>query len=402
MRHEDELARGGRIRGQPAALIVDEQAAVEAFPEVDAAAGVGAAVRAARELDQAAAESHGVVAGDAAGVPAAQPVREIAGGPAPGGGGGGRGLSEAPVVVSEVGREEGLGRRDGLDGAEAELGDEPILQGGPEALDAAFGLGGVGGDVADREVPQDGPEVRGVLRPLKLLLEAPVGVIADEDAEAIAVEGHWQPGLGGEAAQQGEIAVEVLGRAEVQGQDGARRIVDGAQEEQGRAGAEPVERAAIDEDETAEGGMARAAGAVLGWAAPALGGQALRPPQPADGAPTDGQALTLPELLGAVAVIEVPIRGLDQRSHAVPDLDGQGSGREAATQPVDQAADARRLIARFEATDLPDAEAKGLGHVGIGELTGEGRLDQAGPGGLLPTHHDGLPCLHGRTFLQNS
>ena len=76
------------------------------------------------------------------------------------------------------------------DAAQAELDDEAILQGAPEPLDAALGLGRVGGDVADAEVPQDLAEVGGVLGALELFLEAPVGVVADEDAEAIAVEGH--------------------------------------------------------------------------------------------------------------------------------------------------------------------------------------------------------------------
>ena len=95
-------------------------------------------------------------------------------------------------MVGEIGRQEGLGGRDGRDPVEAQLGDEAILQGVPEALDAALGLGRVRGDVADAEVPQDLAELGGCWRALELFLEAPVGVIADEDAEAIAVEGHGQ------------------------------------------------------------------------------------------------------------------------------------------------------------------------------------------------------------------
>ena len=63
--------------------------------------------------------------------------------------------------------------------------------------------GRVGGDVADAEVPEDLAEVRGVLGALELFLEAPVGVIADEDAEAIAVEGHGQPVPRGELVAAG-------------------------------------------------------------------------------------------------------------------------------------------------------------------------------------------------------
>ena len=63
--------------------------------------------------------------------------------------------------------------------------------------------GRVGGDVADAEVPQDLAELGGMLRALQLFLEGPVGVIADEDAEAIAVEGHGQAVALGRAAAAG-------------------------------------------------------------------------------------------------------------------------------------------------------------------------------------------------------
>ena len=190
---------------------------------------------AARDRDPPGAEPHGVVVGDAARVPTAQAIGEVTGRAAPGGGRVGRGLREAAVVVDEVGGQEGFGRLDGRDAVPAQLGDEAVLQGFPEALDAALGLGRVGADVADREVSQDLAELGGVLGALELLLHAPVGVVADEDAEAIAVEGHRQPVARGETPEQGEIAVEILRGPEVQRQDGARRIVDGAEEQAGRS-----------------------------------------------------------------------------------------------------------------------------------------------------------------------
>jgi hypothetical protein len=90
-----------------------------------------------------------------------------------------------------------------------------------------------------------------VLRPLEFFVEAPVRVIADENPEAIPVEDHGQAVALREAPQQREIAVQVFGGAEVQGHAGARRVVDGADEECAGAGAEPVELAAVDEDERA-------------------------------------------------------------------------------------------------------------------------------------------------------
>jgi hypothetical protein len=166
-------------------------------------------------------------------------------------------------VGRQVGGQEGLGRREGVDLAEAELGDEAILQGGPPAFDAALRLRRVGGDVADAKIPEDLAEVGRMLRALQFLPERPVRVVPHEDAEAIPVEGHGQPVPCGEAAQQGEIAVQVFGGAEVEGHDGARRVVDGAEEEDAGAGAEPVELAAVHQHEGAQAGPARAAGAVL-------------------------------------------------------------------------------------------------------------------------------------------
>jgi hypothetical protein len=121
-----------------------------------------------------------------------------------------------------------------------------------------------------------------MLAALELFLEAPVRIIADEDAEAIAVEGHGQAVPLGELLQQGEIPMQIFRGAEVQRQDGAGRIIDRPQEEQGRAGPEPVERAAVDKDEAADGRMAGAAGAMLRRPAAALGRQAEDPPNPAD------------------------------------------------------------------------------------------------------------------------
>jgi hypothetical protein len=138
----------------------------------------------------------------------------------------------------------------------------------------------VRGDIADAELPEHLAEVGRVLRALEFFLEAPVRIIADEDAEAIAVEAHRQPGALGEETQEREIAVQILGGPEVEREDGPRGIVDGAEQEQGRAGAEPIERAAVDEDEGPAGGPPGAAGAVLRRAAAPLGGQAEAPAEP--------------------------------------------------------------------------------------------------------------------------
>jgi len=66
---------------------------------------------------------------------------------------------------------------------QAQLGDEAILQRWPEAFDASLGLGRARRDEADAELAQDVAKVRGVLCAAELLVERPVGVVADEDIE---------------------------------------------------------------------------------------------------------------------------------------------------------------------------------------------------------------------------
>src|SRR6266851_8815342 len=73
-RAEDER-RGRGLGGEAGTVREDEQAAVEALPKFHATARVGAA---AGQLHPAGAEADGVVVGDAARVPTAQPGGEIA------------------------------------------------------------------------------------------------------------------------------------------------------------------------------------------------------------------------------------------------------------------------------------------------------------------------------------
>lgn len=257
-------------------------------------------------------------------------------------------------------------------------------------------------NVPDAEVVEHLPEVGGMLGALEFFLEAPVEVVAHEDAQAIAVEGHGQPVAGGELPEQGEIAMQIFRGPEVQGQDGAGRIVDRPEEDHGRPRAEPVELTAVDEDEAAHRWVPGAAGPVLGGPAAPLRGQAERPAEAADRLATDREAFDVAELLGAVAVIEVPVRRLDELEHSVPDLALQRPGRGPAPEAVDQPPDPLGPIPGLEAAELPRGHVQGVGPRDRRDLPRYGQLHQARPPGLLATHRDGLPCLHGRTFLQHS
>src|SRR6266851_2941739 len=141
-RAEDER-RGRGLGGEAGTVREDEQAAVEALPKFHATARVGArrgsctqrgprrtvlswaTRRVYRQLSPA-ARSRG--------------ARRSA----PRGSGGGP--REARVEVSEEGGEKGIGRLERGNAAQTQLAHEAVLQGLPEALDAALGLGGMRGD----------------------------------------------------------------------------------------------------------------------------------------------------------------------------------------------------------------------------------------------------------------
>jgi hypothetical protein len=126
-------------------------------------------------------------------IAATQDRGQIAGRTPPGRGRVGGGPRKARGEVGEELGEEGVGALDGVEAPQAQLGDEAILQGLPEAFDAALGLRGAGGDEPDAELAQDPPEVGGVLGAAEFFLEGPVRVVAHEDIEPIAVELRGRP-----------------------------------------------------------------------------------------------------------------------------------------------------------------------------------------------------------------
>ena len=294
---EDEV-EGRRLRGEDGPLIQDDEAAIEELAQLDAAAGVGAVVRAGRQLDPAGPEADGVVTGDLARVAAAKDEGELARGDAPGGRRVARGPREAGVQVREKFRQKGIGPLRGGDVAQAQFAAQAILQGAPEAFDAAFGFGRARREVADAEVVEDAAEVGGVLGAPQLFGEAPVRVIADEEVDTIAVEGEGSPILSEHLLEDGGVAVQVLGGAEVQGEDGAGGIIDGAvQGHGGAAGLEPGKGAGVDLDQLPHPGRWRPAVSVLPRPAAVLRRQAQGAASAADQFAADAEALHLAQLL---------------------------------------------------------------------------------------------------------
>src|SRR5262245_40691707 len=277
---EREVGQGGLLRDDRA-VSQDDGAAIEQFTDFDVAARVGASAGPARDLDQARAEAHGVVAGDDARIAAAKDAGEVARRPAPYGRRRGRAVREAAIEVTEEAREERVGGLAGGDAPQAQFADEPILERAPQPFDPALALRTARLYIADAELLEHPAEMRGGLHAGQLLRQAPVLIAADEDANAIAIEGHRQPDARDHLLEHDGVAMQVFGGAEVQRHDLGRGIVDGA--EQGHRGPptlEPVKGTAIDLHELARCRFARAPTPMLGRPPAMHRGEAERPTEP--------------------------------------------------------------------------------------------------------------------------
>jgi hypothetical protein len=126
------------------------------FPDHDAGLGEAAAGRAGEDLEEMFAEPHRVVIGDDALVgEAADVVEDLLGRQwAIRGVRIRRSAGKARIVARKESRQDGVGVLERSGPRTAEFADEAILEGAPQALDAAFGLGRGGRDPADAEVRQ--------------------------------------------------------------------------------------------------------------------------------------------------------------------------------------------------------------------------------------------------------
>jgi len=113
---------------------------------------------------------------------------------------GGR-FTEAPIEVGDELRQVGLRGRDGANLAQAQFADQAILQRGPESLHSPLALRRARRDVTDGEALEHPAHMRRCLCSRELLFDRPVGAIADEQIQAIAVHGH-RHGRGGAAGRR--------------------------------------------------------------------------------------------------------------------------------------------------------------------------------------------------------
>jgi hypothetical protein len=362
-------------------VVEDEEAAVEELTDLDLASVIAAVAGAGWDVEDAAGEGDDVVGGDGSRVAAAEGVVEVEGRGAPGGRAVSRRVGEAAVEALEESGEEGASFLEGLDARELHLGDEAVLEGAPQALDAALGLRAGGTDVADAELVEGLAELGGALAAGELFLKGPVGVVADEDVGAVAVEGAGQSVAGEDVEEELGVAMEVLLVTEDESQDGVGGVVDHAvQAEDGGLGAPPAALAAVDEAQLAGAGGGFPPAAVGARPAPVLGGHPALAAEPADGLAADGHS-PLGEQLGQMAVVEA-----DRARQEVQDLLPDAVLDPASGGPAPAAMDEpyRPLLTNpvLEPPELPHGQLQGLGPVSIGDPSFHCGLHHAQPPGF--------------------
>jgi len=398
---EHEGGRGRRLRSEERVLIEDDEAAIEELAQFHATAGVGAAAGPGRDLEPAGAQPHGVVPGHDARVATAQETREVARGrPPPGRGVRGRAREALNEGGQEL-REKRVGLLKSGERAQAQFADEAVLQGAPEAFDAALGLRRLSGDEPDAEILEHAPEMGRVLLAAQLFGERPVAIVAPEEIEAIAVERHGDPIVPARLPEHGGVAVEIFGRAKPEGERDGGGIVDEPMQGGRRpAVLEPGEGAGVELYELAHRRGPGAPAPVLGRAAGALGRPAERTPNAAHGRPAHRQGVELLQLLGEVDVVEARVG----RRHERDDLRAEGGGqpprRGLAAVAMDQAAQALPTDAGLEALELSHGETQRSGALLVRDLAGQGGLDETGAWYFLPAHRESLH--EGMTFSRNS
>ena len=197
--------------------------------------------------------------------------------------------------------------------------------------------------------------------------------------------------------------MQIFGGPEIQGQDGAGGVVNGAvQSELGPARLEPREGAGVELDEGAHLGLRAPPGAHQATPALPLGGEAEGAAQAPHGGPAEHEALDLPQFLGGMAVVEAGVGALQQFGDGRAHVGRQPAGRRPAAETVHEAPRALAGEAHLQPLKLPDAEVQGPGPLGIADLPGQRGVEQPGPKHFLAAHRDRLPCLHGVTLLRNS
>src|SRR5712692_8747236 len=349
--------------------VIDGDPSCKRFIELDACPGEAETMWLGRDLEAASLPLHDVVVADAAFVEEAADALEVLGSGTPGLFRVARGTTEAPVVVGQEAAEDLVGGVEVSRAGEAEFAGEAILEGAPQALDAALGLWAVGGDVGDTELAERAAELRGLAAAGELFFHRPVLVVADEDAVAIAVEAERDAVAAQQAAAQAKVAAGVFGGEELGHGDVAGGVVEEAEQGELRAAVfEPVVQAAVEKQHLAFASAAEAALAMSRSTSLAGRAEARRTQQPAQGLAAQREAFDLAKLFAEMMVVETGVARAGQLQDARTHRLRQAAGARPPATGVCH----RRLptlpIARFETFDMPRCEIEECGGSGTRQV----------------------------------
>lgn len=213
--------------------------------------GVGATLRAWRDVEYPTFDADGIVVGNNPGIFQTKDAFEICTGGelAPSGRRIGRGFGEAAVVVFDHVLEDVFSLVDRGGPSKPEFGNESILKGAPEAFDAAAGLRGVGEEEPDTEFIKSPSDLRGFGFTLELFFEGQILFVRDEDGVAIGVGGDRETMGASHALEDREVTCGIFLVAKGGGNDFGGGIVYNPEEAEARpASFEPIVSAAISED----------------------------------------------------------------------------------------------------------------------------------------------------------
>src|ERR1700732_2961904 len=143
----------------------------------------------------------------------------------------------------------------------------------------------------------------------ELFGQGPVGIIALEDAVAVAVEAERHPVSGDHGVHSAEIAESIFGfELEVSGKDLAGGVILKADEgELGAAAFEPIMAAGVGEHHHTEAGTAQAASAILAGTALLWRCQLGRAQDAAHGLAADDEVLLAVQFLAEMRIVEALI-----------------------------------------------------------------------------------------------
>ena len=293
--------------------VVERDAAIESLIELDFGAREAEAPVLGRDLEAAALPLHDIVVADDAFMKERTDAVELVWSGTPGFGGVARGACEAAVIVGDEAAEHAVGGVQIAGLREAQFAAQAILKDTPEAFDAPFGLWRLCGNEGDAELRGGAAELGRLTLAREFFFQRPAGIVSDEDAAAVAVEGGGDPEAAEQALEQAEVARGGFCGEELGGENFSGGIVLQAESGEERATSfEPVVSTAVELQEFSFARRAQTTLTMSGSAAFAWRAEAFLTQQTAQGLASEGEAFELTEFFAEMVVVEANILGAGQ------------------------------------------------------------------------------------------